>query len=81
MGENGIVNDPVELWRHPEPESTQIYAFLQHIAKKYHLDLASYDDLWEWSVAHPAAFWEEIWHWTGIKATKPYQSVQSSRCQ
>lgn len=65
-----------ELWRHPEPEKSQIYAFQQHVNKKYGLSTNSYDALWQWSVDQPAAFWEEIWHYTGIKASKPYDTVR-----
>jgi acetoacetyl-CoA synthetase len=69
---NGETKDSVELWRHPRPESTEFYAFQQHIAKKHGVATSSYNDLWQWSVDHPAAFWEEVWHYTGIKANKQY---------
>lgn len=66
---------PVELWRNSNPQSTQIYAFQQHVKQKHELKGDTYQDLWQWSVDHPAAFWEEIWHYTGIKASKPYDTV------
>lgn len=70
-------NDTPELWRHPKPESTQMYAFQEHVKQKHNLSIAGYQDLWQWSVDHPAAFWEEIWHYTQIKAEQPYQSVSN----
>ncbi|KIX08541.1 acetoacetate-CoA ligase [Rhinocladiella mackenziei CBS 650.93] len=72
---NGDVSDSVKLWSHPHPESTEFFAFQQHVAKKHNISASSYNDLWQWSVNHPGAFWEEIWHYTGIKANKQYDSV------
>lgn len=72
---NGDHNVPVELWKHPNASSTQLYAFQQHVNKKHNIQTADYEQLWQWSVDHPAAFWEEIWYWTGMKAKKPYDSV------
>ncbi|KIW86465.1 acetoacetate-CoA ligase [Fonsecaea pedrosoi CBS 271.37] len=74
-GTKGESKDSVELWRHPRPGSTEFYAFQQHVANKFGVSTASYNDIWRWSVDHPSAFWEEIWHYTGIKANKQYDSV------
>jgi acetoacetyl-CoA synthetase len=75
MSENCAIEAPTKLWSHPNPKSTQIYAFKEHIARKYQLTLPSYHELWQWSVDHPALFWEEIWHQTAIIAAKPYNFV------
>ena len=77
-GVNGVnrpQDDHVELWRHPHPETTEFYAFQQHLRKKYNIKSNAYSDLWQWSIDHPSAFWEEVWHYTGIKAHKHYDSV------
>lgn len=71
---NGLT-DSHELWRHSNPENTQFYAFQQHVQQKYNNVGDSYQDLWQWSVDNPAAFWEEIWHYTGIRASKGYDKV------
>jgi acetoacetyl-CoA synthetase len=65
-----------ELWRHPEPEKSQIHAFLQHVKKKHVISGDTYNDLWQWSVDQPAAFWEEVWHYTGIKASRQHDEVR-----
>ena len=72
---NGVMDEAVELWRHPNPESTELFTFQQHIATRHGLSGSSYDELWKWSIEHPSAFWKEIWEFTGIKATKPPSSV------
>lgn len=74
---NGHLMEPKELWRPSNPESTQIYQFKNRIIQKHGLSLQDYHDLREWSIRSPALFWEEIWHYTGIKAHKTYDSVCS----
>ncbi len=71
-GVNGESKDPIELWRHPNPESTELHAFQQRVAKEHRVSISAYRDLWQWSVDHPGAFWEEVWNYTGIKANKQY---------
>lgn len=72
---NGSTDENVELWRHPNPESTELYTFQQHIAKRHNQQFNSYHDLWKWSIDNPGSFWQEIWEYTGIKATKPPTSA------
>jgi acetoacetyl-CoA synthetase len=74
---NGVTGDTVELWRHPRPESTELFTFQKNIASRYGLKGTSYDELWQWSVDRPGDFWREIWEYTGIKASKPPTSVSS----
>ena len=31
----------------------------------------TYDDLHDWSVADPGAFWSEVWKFTGVRASRP----------
>ncbi|KAK2795534.1 hypothetical protein FQN52_005301 [Onygenales sp. PD_12] len=72
---NGDATIAKELWRPSSPESTKIYMFMSLVNHKYGLNLADYDALWNWSVSEPARFWEEIWHFTGVKAQKNYDKV------
>ena len=78
MSQDKPVDAPTKLWTHPSPEKSQIYFFKEQIAQKHGLDLPSYHELWQWSVDHPAAFWEEIWRQTGIVAPNAYNSVGST---
>ncbi|EFE42063.1 acetoacetyl-CoA synthase [Trichophyton verrucosum HKI 0517] len=72
---NGHLMEPKELWRPSIPESTQVYQFKNRIIQRHGLSLQNYDDLREWSIRSPALFWEEIWHYTGVKAHKTYDTV------
>lgn len=66
----------VELWRHADPTSTQLWAFKETINQKYNnLDLSTYHDLYEWSIDNIPEFWEEIWRFCGIRASKAFDKV------
>lgn len=39
------------------------------------LTFADYQSLWAWSIANPAAFWETIWNYCGVRSATPYESV------
>jgi acetoacetyl-CoA synthetase len=64
-----------ELWRHPNPEQTQIYAFQEHVREKDGLSFRNYKEFHDWSVSNPASFWEEILQWTGVRLHEPYSST------
>ncbi|KAK8113235.1 hypothetical protein PG984_013761 [Apiospora sp. TS-2023a] len=66
---------PAELWRHPDPKSTHIFRFLQHVETKYQLGINDYPGLLKWSVDNIADFWAEVWDFCGIKASKQYDQV------
>ena len=68
-----------ELWRHASPDSTRMWEFKELVNKKYDLTLDSYNDLYQWSIDNIAHFWEETWTFTGIKASKKYNKVNTSR--
>jgi len=74
---DGTASIGTKLWEHPAPESTTMWDFLQTINRKYGLQLKTYKELHQWSIDNIAAFWGEVWHYTGIKASAPYQEVCS----
>ncbi|KAL3494738.1 hypothetical protein BJX62DRAFT_223032 [Aspergillus germanicus] len=78
MSANGSSESPQELWRHTAPESTQIHQFMRKTSEKHGVTLNNYDDLWKWSISEPAKFWEDIWHYTDIKAHTTYDQAMGS---
>ncbi|KAI0976409.1 acetoacetate-CoA ligase-like protein [Xylaria arbuscula] len=66
---------PTELWRHPDPHSTPMYAFLNHMRDKYRLDINDYPGLYKWSTQNVPEFWGEVWHFCGIRASRSYSQV------
>lgn len=39
---------------------------MRTVNTKYSLSLSSYDELWKWSIANIANFWDLVWEETGI---------------
>ncbi|KAJ5219460.1 uncharacterized protein N7498_001559 [Penicillium cinerascens] len=76
--DESVTTEAKELWRPSSPETTQIHDFMTKVNNKYGQSLSDYNALWEWSVSQPAQFWEEIWHYTHIKAHQPYKQVLES---
>ncbi|KAL2256419.1 hypothetical protein VTK26DRAFT_1703 [Humicola hyalothermophila] len=64
-----------ELWRHENPEGTQMWRFLQHVNAKYGLNLKGYSELYQWSVDNVADFWSDVWHFVGIKSSRLFDEV------
>ena len=63
---NGPSLSPAKLWE---------YKFMQSLNQKHQLKLQNYDDMLKWSIDNAAAFWEDVWHETGIKASTPFDTV------
>src|SRR5271154_3721442 len=40
---------------------------------------ADYDELWQWSVQEPEAFWASIWDFCEVRASRPYGRVLAER--
>ncbi len=57
------------LWKHTDPTSTRVFQFKSLIETKYNLRLQEYEDLRLWSIANIGKFWEEVWHFTGVRAS------------
>jgi acetoacetyl-CoA synthetase len=77
--DNGRSPEPPDgeeiLWRHPTPESTQMWAFLQKVNTKYGYSLRTYQDLHHWSITHRGEFWGEAWDYCGIRHSRVYDQV------
>ncbi|GFX60401.1 acetoacetyl-CoA synthetase [Trichonephila clavipes] len=71
--------DPFErrctpVWTKKEPD-TELQKFKNLIEKKYNQHTNNYWDLHKWSVENIPEFWEEIWHYFNVIASKPYEEV------
>ncbi|PQE14601.1 hypothetical protein CJF31_00008612 [Rutstroemia sp. NJR-2017a BVV2] len=65
-----------ELWRHPNPTTTRMWKFMQTINEHNGLNLQTYEELYQWSIKNIASFWEETWDFTGITASKKWNTLQ-----
>ena len=56
------------LWE-PGPEvieQARITQYLRWLAEHHGVAAADYQDLWEWSVGEPGAFWASLWEYFGV---------------
>ncbi|MBW2479034.1 MAG: acetoacetate--CoA ligase [Deltaproteobacteria bacterium] len=65
------------LWEPTEEQIKQsnMYRFMNTVNKKYHQDFQAYAPLYEWSIENIADFWETLWDFADIIASKPYDQV------
>ena len=60
------------LWT-PSPEraaASQVMAFMAEVNRRHGSALKDYRALHAWSVAHPDAFWSDVWDFCGVKGEK-----------
>ena len=69
------------LWEPPNDriKAANITRYMKWLKKDKGLDFTDYDKLWKWSVTQIEAFWESLWQFLQIKASKPYREVLSDR--
>lgn len=68
-----------KLWEHPYPKITQMHQFKIYISSKYNVQFGPETDkdtsLWRWSVDNPSQFWGAVWDFTGIVASRRWDTV------
>ena len=57
------------LWKHADPTSTRMFEFKRLVERKYRLEFGEYEDLRQWSITNIGSFWEEVWRFTGVRAS------------
>ena len=65
------------LWQPSEQKikSSNLYGFMTGINEQYGTDLSDYATLHEWSINNIPEFWEAMWRFADIIASKPYEEV------
>lgn len=58
--------------------AARVTAFLAWLEASRALRFADYESLWRWSVESPEAFWDAVWQYFGVIASRPYSRVLSS---
>ncbi len=51
-------------------EQANITQFAKQVSLRYNINLNTYDRLHRWSIDHPEAFWQEVWHFGEVRASK-----------
>ncbi|KAH8594528.1 acetoacetyl-CoA synthetase-like protein [Bisporella sp. PMI_857] len=66
---------PRMLWKHPHPQSTAMYKFMQEINSKQNLQLKTYQELHSYSVVNRSKFWDQCLHFLNLIYTGSYTTV------
>lgn len=62
---NTVVKQKSPLWEPQDIDRTNVAQFINHVNKKYSLQLKTYEDLHTWSVGTDSlqSFWKEVYLW------------------
>jgi len=80
-----MATQPIEigtiLWEPPEDRKTRanITQYIEWLESEKALSFKDYNSLWEWSVTEIEAFWQSLWEFFHIKASRPYTCILSER--
>ncbi|KAH8882797.1 acetoacetate-CoA ligase [Thozetella sp. PMI_491] len=66
---------PRKLWEHRDPKSTNMWKFIQAVNQKHGKNLQSFEDLFQYSVAHKSQFWAKIFEDSRLIHDGPYRAV------
>jgi acetoacetyl-CoA synthetase len=56
-------------------KATNMYRFMQQVNRSHTKNFTEYDSLYQWSIENLEAFWEELWQFAGIIASRGYDRV------
>jgi acetoacetyl-CoA synthetase len=78
MADHGSAVPSAEvLWKHPSPQETKMWEFLQKVNSTHKKDFSTYDDLFQWSVENISDFWASVWDFVGVRTSQRYTQVIS----
>lgn len=69
-----ILWQPTEAFQH----QSNLRMYLDWLYEQKKLLFKTYDEVWQWSVEHPADFWESVWQYFRIISHAPYREVLSA---
>ncbi|KAG0050336.1 hypothetical protein BGZ83_004880 [Gryganskiella cystojenkinii] len=67
----GMDPNPRKMWTPTNIEEKQMDKFRVFVNQKHSLQLANYNDLWQWSVDEIQEFWTDVWEYTNVIASTP----------
>ena len=75
-----LVNEAQLLWEPSNPEGTPTFALLRLLNRKCAINppLATYEDLWRFSVTHQSDFWGTVWDVVGVVGIRSEHVVDES---
>ena len=73
--EDKILWEPKKDWL----EKTNMYDYMQWLKTNYKVEFKDYHEFWRWSTDNLEDFWESVWKYYRIEASKPYETVLVKR--
>jgi acetoacetyl-CoA synthetase len=70
-----IMKTPLWIPSEERKSGANICRFIDHVNKKFSLEIDSYSDLYRWSVENIAAFWGLFWDYAEIQSSRHYDVV------
>lgn len=72
-----VLSEGTVLWEPSSAlqEQSELRRYMRWLAEHRGRTFESYSELWEWSVADIAGFWESLWQFFAIAASTPYRRV------
>ena len=73
------MTDPLDspLWQPPRERlaASNMASFMRAIGRRWDVRLADYGELYDWSIAHPAEFWQTVWAFCSVIGEGPGEPV------
>ncbi|KAI0969711.1 hypothetical protein F4678DRAFT_151731 [Xylaria arbuscula] len=66
---------PRKLWEHPNPKGTQLWEFMQLVNQKHHLNLTTFQDIYQFSVDRTSEFYDEVFKFGNLIYSGSYNRV------
>ncbi len=63
------------VWNPSNPEKSRMSAFMRFVEQKHHQSFKNYNQLWAWSVAFPALFWQALCDYFELSFDTPAKTV------
>src|ERR1700689_4348691 len=60
-------------------ERSAMTRFMRWAGERHDCEFADYDELRRWSLRELETFWGDIWEFCGVRASRPYEQVLTSR--
>ncbi|MBW1818160.1 MAG: AMP-binding protein, partial [Deltaproteobacteria bacterium] len=74
---SAAIKEGTLLWEPSEKmkSEAQLTEYMAWLNREKGLRFNNYQDLWEWSVTRVGDFWESVWKYFDIQASRPYERV------
>ncbi|KAI1501119.1 acetoacetyl-coenzyme A synthetase [Biscogniauxia marginata] len=66
---------PRKLWEHPNPRTTQMWELMQRINNKYHINLKTFQELYQFSITKRSEFYAEVFDYVNLIHAGSYTTV------